>query len=329
MLRCIVLDTPGALSLPRLGLCCTFAVEPIRFRTTTIAQLSRLAARSPEGAFEFYATLVRENLTTLESVMRWCVDQGVRAFRVGSDLWPRATHPLVAGWIERLVNDPTVLAQCARIQLAARTGGVRLSEHPDQFLVGNSLRPDVVLGTIAELEWRGRLGALLGIEVICLHVGSGAPDRESALMRWEGTLERLSPAVLSRLAFENDDRVFTPADILPASMAWGIPMVYDAHHHRVHGDALSEDDATLLAIASWGDREPYFHISSPRAGWDAGDARPHHDEIDVDDWPAIWTELADAGQPFTVDIEAKGKERALLSLRTALLSRHPMSGVTR
>src|SRR5207237_1170277 len=97
--------------------------------------------------------------------------------------------------------------------------------------------------------------------------------------RWEGTLARLSPAVLARLALENDDRVFSPEAILPASLAWGIPMVYDAHHHRVLADDLDEEEATCWAVASWGEREPYFHLSSPRAGWDASDARPHHEMI--------------------------------------------------
>ena len=317
----IIADAPSPVVLPRLGLCCTFSAQPdFRFRTTTIAHLSRLLAADPTGAGarRFYETLVRENLVTLERVLVWCASQGIHAFRIGSDLWPRATHPLVTGWVESLMADEGIRDSLSRIRLFAHAADIRLSEHPDQFLVGNSLREDVVLGTIAELEWRARLGETLGVDVLCLHVGSGAPDRESALARWEGTLARLSPAVLARLAFENDDRVFTPEDILPWSMAWGIPLIYDAHHHRVNPDGLSEEEATELAIASWGAREPYFHLSSPRAGWENGDARPHHHAIDVEDWPTVWTELLHAGVRFTVDIEAKGKEEAVIALQGAL-----------
>lgn len=305
----------------RFGLCCQFADDAsFRFRTTTVAHLTRLVAADPAGAtaFEFYRVLVEHNLATLERVLAWCDRHGVTAFRIGSDLWPRATHALVRPWVDTLFADATVVMQCARIREFARANDIRLSEHPDQFLVGNSLRPDVVRSTMLELEWRAQLGSALGVDVLCIHVGSGAPDADAALWRWEETLAGLSADVRRLIAFENDDRTFTPEQILPACLAWDIPLVYDAHHHRVNPDGLDEDEATLFALATWGEREPHFHLSSPREGWEARDARPHHDVIDIEDWPTIWTELLDAGVRFTVDIEAKGKERAIFALRTGL-----------
>ena len=305
----------------RFGLCCQFADEAsFRFRTTTVAHLSRVLAADHSGsaAFDFYRTLVEHNLSTLEGVLAWCERHDIGAFRIGSDLWPRATHPVVGPWVDTLFADASIVMQCARIRTFARANDIRLSEHPEQFLVGNSLRPDVVSSTVVELEWRARLGEALGVDVLCIHIGSGAPDAESALWRWEATLAGLSGAVRRLIAFENDDRTFPPERILPACLAWDIPLVYDAHHHRVNPDTLDEDEATLFALATWGEREPHFHLSSPRGGWEARDARPHHDVIDIEDWPTIWTELLAAGVRFTVDIEAKGKERAIFALRSAL-----------
>ncbi len=317
-------------SAPRLGLCCTFANEPaLKFRTTTAAHLARLAAleNGEANAIAFYRQLVTHNLTTLANVITWCRSNNVRAFRINSDLWPRATHAIVKPWIHSLFEHDAIQQQFAAIKREAAAGDVRLSEHPDQFLVGNSLRADVVQSTVNELEWRGKLGDALGVDVICLHAGSGAPDRESALWRWEETLARLSPSVLSKLAFENDDRTFSPEQILPACMHWNLPMIYDVHHHRSLTDALTVEEATEFAMASWGDREPYFHLSSPRRGWNTGDTRPHHDFIELADWPEAWTALWQAAVPFTVDIEAKAKELAVFGLRSALVSSrltHPL-----
>ncbi|MGV3711087.1 MAG: UV DNA damage repair endonuclease UvsE [Gemmatimonas sp.] len=305
---------------PRLGLCCTFVDQPLlKFRTTTVSHLARLAAADAQAAFSYYENVTVSNLTVLLDVIEWCAVNGVHAFRINSDLWPRATHPLVQPWVEQLFARDDIRALFLRIRELARTRDIRLSEHPDQFLVGNSLRADVVQSTVTELEWRGKLGDALGVDVICLHGGSGLPDRESALWRWEATVAQLSPSVLSKLALENDDRVFTPEDLLPLSLAFDLPLIYDVHHHRVHGDSLDEDEATELAFASWGDREPYFHLSSPREGWDARDTRPHHDLIEPADWPESWTQLWQAGYRFTVDIEAKAKERAVLGMRAHFL----------
>ena len=253
-------DFPVRVS-PRLGLCCAFVEQPLlKFRTTTAAHLTRLRSTDEWAAFAYYEKIIVDNLAVLSEVIEWCASNGVHAFRINSDLWPRATHPVAAGWVNELFTRADIVAQCTHIRELARTRDIRLSEHPDQFLVGNSLRNDVVDSTITELEWRGRLGDALGVDVICLHVGSGAPDRESALWRWENTLPRLSQSVLSKLAFENDDRTFAPEHILPASLAWNLPLIYDVHHHRVLQDCLSEDDATEFSIASWGDREAYFHF---------------------------------------------------------------------
>ena len=64
---------------------------------------------------------------------------------------------------------------------------------------------------------------------------------------------------------------------------------------------------TALAVATWGRREPHFHLSSPREGWGGADPRPHADYIDPADVPAAWF-----GLTITVDVEAKAKERAVV-----------------
>ena len=78
---------------------------------------------------------------------------------------------------------------------------------------------------------------------------------------------------------------------------------------------LSLEEATDWALATWDRREPYFHLSSPRAGWSAGDPRPHADLVDPADVPAYWLGL---GIPLTIDVEAKAKERAVVALRRAV-----------
>jgi UV DNA damage endonuclease len=114
------------------------------------------------------------------------------------------------------------------------------------------------------------------------------------------------------LTIENDDRIFTPADLLPVCKDLSIPMVYDVHHHRCLPDGISVEKTTQKAIKTW-NREPVFHLSSPREGWLSSDPRPHHDYIDPSDFPDCWRDL-DA----TVEIEAKAKEAAVFKLKKAL-----------
>ena len=126
------------------------------------------------------------------------------------------------------------------------------------------------------------------------------------------SIGNLPDAVRSRLTLENDDKVYTPADLLSVCVDTGVPLVYDVHHHRCLSDGLSVSDATEKARKTW-KSEPIFHISSPLEGWNGPKPARHHDYIDIDDFPAGWL-----GWPLTVEVEAKAKELAVARLAADL-----------
>lgn len=148
--------------------------------------------------------------------------------------------------------------------------------------------------------------------MINIHGGGAYGDKATALAALKEEIERLPEKVRVRLTLENDDRVFTPSDLLPVCQATGIPLVYDVHHHRCCPDDLSVNEATEQALATW-NREPLFHLSSPVNGWSGPHPERHHDEIDPRDFPRCWMNLA-----ITIDVEAKAKEVAVLNLLNRL-----------
>jgi UV DNA damage endonuclease len=162
------------------------------------------------------------------------------------------------------------------------------------------------------MEAQARVAELVGADVLTLHGGGAAGGIPAALDRLERGIERLPGAARVRLGLENDDRSFTPEMLLPLCERLGVPLVYDVHHHRCNADGLDVDEASHRAAATWGVREPYFHVSSPRAGFGGGDLRPHADYVNPGDVPDAWRTIR-----LTVDVEAKAKERAVLALRDA------------
>jgi UV DNA damage endonuclease len=99
---------------------------------------------------------------------------------------------------------------------------------------------------------------------------------------------------------------------LPVCIETGVPMVYDVHHHRCLPDGLSVAEATEQTMSTW-NREPLFHLSSPSSAWGTGPCRPHHDFIDLEDFPCEWRDLK-----ATIEIEAKAKEMAVGKLAEEL-----------
>jgi UV DNA damage endonuclease len=61
----------------------------------------------------------------------------------------------------------------------------------------------------------------------CRQIHAGGVRRQKPRVRFARNLDRLSDAVRSRLTIENDDKVYTPKDLLPLCRATGLPLVYD------------------------------------------------------------------------------------------------------
>lgn len=282
---------------------------PFRFRAATHSYVWRLPEADRRG---YINDIALHNAAALADILRYCESLDIRAFRIPSQLFPLATHPLSGYGLDALPDGVEIRSRLAAARDLASEAGSRLSFHPDQFIVLNSARPEVVASSLAELEWQAEMAEAVGADVICLHGGSVMGGMDEALRRLEDGIARLTPRARSRLALENDDRSFAAVDLLPLSLATGVPLILDAHHHRVLDGGLSIEEATAWAVATWGDREPYFHISSPRNGWKSGDPRPHADFVEPGDVPRCWLELRDT---ITVDVEAKAKERAILLLR--------------
>lgn len=289
----------------RFGLCCLFVAEPVTFRTTTAKALSALSRRD---ALAKASAVCLHNAQNLLLAVRTAHRLGIGAFRIMSPLFPRMTHPDVGYRLEDLPQAEDIARNMADVRDFAQARDIRLSFHPDQFVVLSSPHAHVVESSVRELEYQAFLADLTGADVINIHAGGAYGDKAAALKRLAAVVRDLPEGVASRLTLENDDVTYTVRDLLPVCGELGLPLVYDVHHHRCNPDGLEEAEATELAAATWRGREQYCHISSPREGW-KNKPKPHADYIDPADFPACWL-----GRTMTVDVEAKAKELAVVRL---------------
>lgn len=296
----------------RFGLCCLFKNEAVTFRTTTIKTLSTLSRdRQLLKLSEICLHNARNLLLGLNAVHRLQIG----AFRIMSPLFPRMTHPDAGYSLDDLPDRQVICHTLETCRLFARQWQIRLSFHPDQFVVLSSPHAAVVSSSIQELQYQALLAEMVGADVINIHAGGVYGDKQAALRRLGAVYEDLPDSVRSRLTLENDDVSYTPEDLLPFCAGHKIPLVYDVHHHRCNRDRLTIEEATELAAASWltVGREQYCHLSSPKAGWAAGNPKPHADYITPQDVPDCWL-----GRKMTVDVEAKAKELAVVRLMKEL-----------
>ena len=294
----------------RLGLCCIFREEPIKFRTTTYAACAKLTRKE---ALAKIAGICAFNAASLQQAVDYCAANGIGAFRINSQILPLKTHPAAGYRMQDLPDGKAIVQAFEKCGKSAQRQNLRLLFHPDQFILLSSADKKITDASIAELDYQAEVAEWVGADVINIHGGGAYGDKGSALQRVRNNIRRLPERVRRRLTLENDDRTYTPFDLLPLCRETGIPLIYDVHHHRCLPDDMSVEDATSAALQTW-QREPVFHISSPLEGWDGPKPQRHHDFINLRDFPNCWRQL-----DITVEVEAKAKEFAVKKLQQELI----------
>ncbi len=289
----------------RLGLCCKFEVEPIYFYTATARYTGAL---SPVQRYNKISQLCLRNAQSLLLAIEYCGKNNIGCFRINSQILPLKTHPDLKYTVDALPDAQEIRKIFSLCKKRAQDLGVRLTFHPDQFILLSSPNPVITKKSIEELDYQAEVSEWVGADVINIHAGGVYGDKKSALQRVGRALNKLNKRIRSRLTLENDDRSYTPEDLMPFCKKHSIPFVYDAHHHRCLLDNLTVEEATAQALKTW-DREPLFHISSPKENWQSDNPRWHHDYININDFPKCWLGLS-----ITVEVEAKVKELAVKKL---------------
>jgi len=250
--------------------------------------------------------LVRDNVADLEAILRWNAEHGVALFRMGQNLIPFASHPAFPyGW---RVEHGEELREVGEL---ARDLGIRLSMHPGQYINPGSPRQEVVGRSLSELRYVTGVFELLGSpdSVAVLHMGGAYADRPASAARFVEVM-RPEAEILRYLALENDERIWTVAEVVETARALGIPAIADAFHHGLNPGGLTLGEALDLAMPTWEARgvRPKLHLSSQDPDKRAG---AHAYYVDGRDWQALLGALD--GRDADVMVEAKGKEQTLLA----------------
>ena len=251
--------------------------------------------------------LVRDNISSLEIILRWNAEHSIGLFRMGQGLIPFASHPAFPYDWEAEHGD-----ELSGIGELARGLGIRLSMHPGQYINPGSPKPEVVDRSLTELRYVARVFGCIGSpdSVLVLHLGGAYDDRGAATRRFVEVL-RPEEEVLRYLAIENDERIWTVAETVEAARSLGVPAIVDTLHHALNPGGLTLVEAVNLALPTWEARgvRPKLHLSSQDPEKRLG---AHAYSVDLRDWHALLSALD--GREADVMVEAKGKEHALLPM---------------
>lgn len=263
----------------------------------------RLASYSEERLIE----TVRWNLSCLEKILRFNMDNNLMFFRISSDLIPFASHPVCGfEWTEYFKKD------LRRIGSFIKKNKMRISMHPDQFVLINSTRDDVVEKSVWELEYHRKVLDTMDLRQdakIQIHVGGIYGDKKSAIDRFVNNYKLLSPGIKKRLVIENDDRLFSLEDCISIYHKTGAPVILDSFHHEILNNGKSLRSAVSKAKRTWRKKDgcPMMDYSEQEKGKRPG---RHAKTINIKKFKKFLETIS--GINVDVMLEIKDKEKSAL-----------------
>lgn len=290
------------------GYCCiNTTLQKSEKITTNRSMIKRTFA---DRGIEYASELALLNVKDLVKVISWNNRQGIKLFRISSDIFPWMSEYELSDLpdYDKIVN---ILRGAGKI---AMDNGQRLTFHPGPFDVLASLTQSVVDKCIKDLNKHGEIMDLLGLPrtpyaVINIHVNTTQGGKENAMQRFCDNFQLLDDSVKSRLVVENDDKEsqYTTEDLFTGIHSKiGIPITFDYHHHWCHPGDLTQEEALKLAATTWGDTKQLVHYSSCQMLHENAEQTNKRAHADY-----IYEFIDTYGLALDVELETKAKELAL------------------
>ncbi len=258
--------------------------------------------------------LTGKNLSALDKIIDYNIENGIRLFRISSDIIPFGSHPVnMMDWKQEFEEALFLIGR------KIKDAELRVSMHPGQYTVLNSPNPAVVENALLDLEYHADFLDALDTEPgskIVLHVGGAYGDKEKAADSFIRIFSRLPERIRKRIVLENDDKNFTVRDVLEICGGTGIPAVFDNLHHRLNppGEYKAEREWIALCGTTWreADGRQKIHYSQP------GDMLGAHSKtIDVQQFLDFYSGLPDPG----IDIMLEVKDKNCSAIKCILIAR--------
>lgn len=250
------------------------------------------------------------NVDALIALVPTLVANNMKAWRLSSNVLP--LFEFKKDFVEA---DTDLLKKFQKLGRLFKKHEIRVTTHPGQFAVISSDSPKVVENTIRELNYHAWMFDAMGFEESPYHainIHGGKKERVKEII---ARSKDLPDNIRKRLTYENDEKCYSPKQMLEISEGSGIPIVWDSHHHVFNDSGFSMKEAMELCMQTWPDGvKPLQHISNSEPELKDGNfsqRRKHSWHIHY--IPECQKEVMVDGLA-DVDVEAKGKNVAVMKM---------------
>lgn len=257
---------------------------------------------------------VKSNLECLLKILHFNVENKIFFFRITSDLIPFASHPInTFDWQEHFRKEFELIGEFIS------NNKMRISMHPDQFTLINSLKNEIFERSKMELKYHAEVLDLMNLDTsakVQIHVGGAYGDKERSIERFIARFYELEETIRRRIVVENDDRLYDLGNCLKINRKTQIPVLFDVFHHKLYNTTPLNKDYFELLSETWVLDRDGLQMVDYSSRKPNGLATQHSETIDLEDFSLFLKNT----EPYDFDImlEIKDKEKsAIAAIRLA------------
>jgi len=304
------------------------------FRTMTRKRFNDLCNKEGrDEAIKELSNRILHNVVVTEHIIHHCAKSNIGHYRVSSALFPLVTDETLEIDLEELPDIEEINQGLRQVGIVAKTLGISMGSHPDQFNVLASTNTDAVRRTIGELNMQASVLDKMGLPQdhtapMNIHVNY-TPKMDESLeivaTRFFRNLAMCDAGVYNRLTIENEDKGFFNVDncikfseYLFETHKINIPVCADNLHHLCNpsevADFAWQAERCAYTWVNQGDGEGNF--IAPVFHWSEGKPekpRAHADYISLGNFPPYIAIEPD--KPAIYEIETKRKDYAIKLLQ--------------
>jgi UV DNA damage endonuclease len=252
---------------------------------------------------------IKNNLACLRKILQFNVEHKILFFRISSDLVPFASHQINKfNWQKYFRED---FEEIGKFIIRNR---LRISMHPDQFTLINSLKKEIFERSKNELIYHADILDLMKLDKsakIQIHIGGVYGDKQKSTERFITRFNELDDSIIERLVIENDDKLYDLNDCLKINGQIRIPILFDFFHHKLYSSTTqTKQECFKLVVDTWDEKKdgiPMVDYSSQKID---GFPRQHAETINIEDFELFLKQT----KPFDFDamLEIKDKEKSAI-----------------
>ena len=256
---------------------------------------------------------VENNLECLLRILKFNLEHKLSFFRISSDIVPFASHPINNFNWQRHFQE-----EFEEIGEFITKNRIRISMHPDQFTLINSLKEEIFERSKNELKYHAQILDLMKLDTsakIQIHVGGAYGDKEKSMDRFVTRFGMLDDSIIRRLVIENDDKLYDLNDCLKINAKTQIPILFDVFHHKLNNSTTyTTEDSFKCTTKTWNEKRdgiPMVDYSSKEPN---GSPRQHTETINIEDFDLFLKQTQQFD--FDVMLEIKDKEKSAIKAIT-------------